>query len=103
MQWDKSCVLHTALGPLRWRQKQCGAETNRSGSGVMEAVKSERGGAQGDSAAVPAIRFDGVRIAFVVEGGVFTAVDRVDLAVADGEFVAIVGPTGCGKSTLLNA
>ena len=24
------------------------------------------------------------------------------LDVADGEFVAIVGPTGCGKSTLLN-
>ncbi|OYW34753.1 MAG: mannosyltransferase [Azorhizobium sp. 12-66-6] len=31
------------------------------------------------------------------------AVEAVDLAVADGEFVAIVGPTGCGKSTLLNA
>ena len=25
------------------------------------------------------------------------------LAVAPGEFVAIVGPAGCGKSTLLNA
>ena len=24
------------------------------------------------------------------------------LTVAEGEFVAVVGPTGCGKSTLLN-
>ncbi len=29
------------------------------------------------------------------------ALDRVDLAIRDGEFLAIVGPSGCGKSTLL--
>ena len=29
------------------------------------------------------------------------ALDRIDLAVGEGEFVAIVGPSGCGKSTLL--
>jgi NitT/TauT family transport system ATP-binding protein len=32
----------------------------------------------------------------------YTAVRDVSLAVADGEFVSVVGPTGCGKSTLLN-
>ncbi len=32
----------------------------------------------------------------------YTAVRDVTLAVADGEFVSVVGPTGCGKSTLLN-
>jgi NitT/TauT family transport system ATP-binding protein len=32
----------------------------------------------------------------------YTAVRDVNLALGDGEFVAIVGPTGCGKSTLLN-
>ncbi|UGQ12013.1 ABC transporter ATP-binding protein [Yinghuangia sp. ASG 101] len=35
-------------------------------------------------------------------GGVHTAVRDLDLRVAPGEFVAIVGPTGCGKSTALS-
>ena len=30
------------------------------------------------------------------------ALQPIDLAVAPGEFLAIVGPSGCGKSTLLN-
>ncbi|MBZ5584167.1 MAG: ATP-binding cassette domain-containing protein [Acidobacteriia bacterium] len=30
------------------------------------------------------------------------ALDRVNLAVMDGEFVSIVGPSGCGKTTFLS-
>jgi multiple sugar transport system ATP-binding protein len=31
----------------------------------------------------------------------FEAVKRMDLAIADGEFMILVGPSGCGKSTAL--
>src|SRR4051812_11176828 len=34
--------------------------------------------------------------------GGYVAVRDLNLTVADGEFVAVVGPTGCGKSTILN-
>ncbi len=52
----------------------------------------------------PAVSLADVTIAFrLAGGGVYEAVERASLEVADGEFVAIVGPTGCGKTTLLNA
>ncbi len=50
-----------------------------------------------------AVSLDGVSVRFrLADGSDFTAVQQATLGVADGEFVAIVGPTGCGKSTLLN-
>jgi NitT/TauT family transport system ATP-binding protein len=55
------------------------------------------------AATAPAVALDGVDVTFkLADGGVYTAVKHASLTVADGEFVAIVGPTGCGKSTLLN-
>ena len=53
----------------------------------------------------PALRLDGVACTFASRGDAsqrYTAVQDVTLAVGDGEFLAVVGPTGCGKSTLLN-
>ena len=35
--------------------------------------------------------------------GAFVALDRVSLAVDEGEFVCFLGPSGCGKTTLLRA
>ena len=49
-----------------------------------------------------AVALRGISISFLIKGGTYRAVAETDLAVASGEFVAIVGPTGCGKSTLLN-
>jgi NitT/TauT family transport system ATP-binding protein len=46
----------------------------------------------------PKVSVSGLSIAF----GSTRALDRVSLAVNDGEFVSIVGPSGCGKSTMLN-
>jgi multiple sugar transport system ATP-binding protein len=34
-------------------------------------------------------------------GGGALAVDRLNLSIADGEFVCLVGPSGCGKTTAL--
>ena len=38
---------------------------------------------------------------YETRGGTVAALEAIDFAVADGEFVAVVGPSGCGKSTLL--
>ncbi|BBL83396.1 ATP-binding cassette domain-containing protein [Thermus thermophilus] len=43
----------------------------------------------------------GVRKVFESPSGPVVALERLDLQVADGEFLVIVGPSGCGKTTLL--
>ncbi len=48
----------------------------------------------------PALAVRGLRIAF---GGDVLALDGVDLTVAEGETLGIVGESGCGKSTLARA
>ena len=50
----------------------------------------------------PAVALAGVTVSFRLPRSTYTAVADATLTVAEGEFVAIVGPTGCGKSTLLN-
>lgn len=44
----------------------------------------------------------GVNMDFPTPGGYFRALENVNLKVAKGEFVSIIGHSGCGKSTVLN-
>ena len=56
-----------------------------------------------DSAAVPLIRLRGVTKVYGDGVLAFQALKGVDLDIARGEFVAIMGPSGSGKSTAMNA
>jgi multiple sugar transport system ATP-binding protein len=47
---------------------------------------------------VAGVEFEGVTKVF---GDGTRAVDRLDLSIADGEFMVLVGPSGCGKTTAL--
>ncbi len=47
------------------------------------------------------IKLDQVSKVFALEAGDFTALERNDIHIKKGEFIAIMGPSGSGKSTLL--
>ena len=46
----------------------------------------------------PLIEIKDLNVQFATEYGVVRAVNGVDLSVAEGQTVAIVGESGCGKS-----
>jgi oligopeptide/dipeptide ABC transporter ATP-binding protein len=49
------------------------------------------------------LKVEDLTVAYATDAGPVVAVDHVDLELARGEFLAIVGESGCGKSTLLYA
>lgn len=51
---------------------------------------------------MPAISFQNVSYSYIDNNESFLAIEDVNLDIADGEFVCLVGHSGCGKSTLLS-
>jgi nitrate/nitrite transport system ATP-binding protein len=48
------------------------------------------------------LNIDHVSMTFATDKGPLNVLDNVDLKIAQGEFVSLIGHSGCGKSTVLN-
>jgi NitT/TauT family transport system ATP-binding protein len=68
---------------------------------LSDALLAHRPAATGSAAGRPYVELHGVAKTYRRNGRDTHALERVDLAIRESEFLAIVGPSGCGKSTLL--
>ena len=75
-------------------------EARRQRGPALTEVSATRSVAAGGSAR-PCIVLDRVSLRFQSERREVQALSDISLSIAEGEFVALLGPTGCGKSSLL--
>src|SRR5689334_16058979 len=90
------CALnYEAIGFRRSKPFALGLPPTAGSSDGAENPEQTRSEARVEP--TPAIRLSGLRKQF----GDTTAVDGIDLEIADGEFFAMLGPSGSGKTTVL--
>lgn len=93
----------TARSGTDWRSgaSWCGRPTARK-DGTVDRSQAVTLKSTGREQAVALIELTGVEKSFPMGKLVYQALRGVDLSVAAGEMVAVVGPSGSGKSTILN-
>jgi bicarbonate transport system ATP-binding protein len=55
-----------------------------------------------EEAPYPLLRFEQLGKEYATQQGPYVVLENINLEVAKGEFVCVIGHSGCGKSTLLN-
>src|SRR3972149_1976959 len=75
---------------------------SRCCSRVRHRVRSNSRRCRPGSDEPPMIRLSGITKVYRMGPQLVHALHHVDLEIAQGEFLAIIGPSGSGKSTLMN-
>ena len=92
------CPFHPRCPDVRDECPTLDAQLWPSGADRRAACIEVRPERDGD--AVTLLEVDDLHVQFTTGRGTLRAVDGVDLAIAEGEVVALVGESGCGKTTL---
>src|SRR5207237_2682080 len=91
--------------PASWLRTAAAASGARVAASGARAVPVERRAVREDSVAgseSPIIELRGVTKLYGEGATAFQALKGIDLDIAAGDFVAVMGPSGSGKSTTMN-